>query len=151
MTILKLDIDDKDALRAGSDLRFRVEFLNNLLNLEIKLEKLMETTNGFHAYLECNELSDAAIILVQTLLGSDWKREAFNLQRYSLDFPMDEYNVLFDKKYRMEKDKLILISEEKFGLKAGAFMLSYKAKRVLKRIKQFFHKSKNLIRGESYD
>lgn len=149
MTLLKLDIDDTDAVHAGRELRYRVELINKLCGKNIiTLSNVYQTTNGFHAYLvSLDTLNDPYTVIFQLLLGSDWKREAFNLNRIFKSQSMEEFNVLFSEKYKIVNGKKITISKERFGLTAATFILAYKTKGMKKKVIQFFKERVNTFYG----
>jgi hypothetical protein len=149
MTLLKLDIDDSDPVNAGRELRYRVEFINRLCGRQvITLSKVYQTTNGYHAYLDSiDTLNDPYTVIFQLLLGSDWKREAFNLNRIFKSQSMEEFNVLFSEKYKIVNGKKVTLSKERFGLSASAFIIAYKTKGIKKKVIQFFTERVNTFYG----
>lgn len=85
------------------------------------------TARGRHIYIELDrEISNFDIVMIQLLLGSDPKRELFNLERLiqQKDHPM--WNVLFKAKYRNgekvsfetpELDATLKLTQTKHGTK----------------------------------
>jgi len=114
MTTIKLDFDKK--IRWGRD-----RFLNviDMLRLEVRNLRVYETTRGLHVTFETpRKLENMDIVCLQSLLGSDWKRETYNfirvrnLRKNSHPFFSKHWNVLYRKKYEYADDKIALASRE---------------------------------------
>lgn len=79
MTVIKLDYDHKRLPRDYSD---RIGACNRLLSLGLVRDAIEETRRGWHISLYVRRrLSPLEIVALQAILGSDWKRELFNLAR----------------------------------------------------------------------
>jgi hypothetical protein len=105
--ILKLDIDSKEI----DIIRFYI--ISRLLRMNIYSIIKKKTKHGYHLTLEISSPyinDDRDIVLVQCLLGSDYKRELFNFLR--VKHKCRRWNVLFTKKYRMKNGRLVLVSKE---------------------------------------
>lgn len=81
MTRILCDFDG----RLPRDLTARLSFVARALELRVAYYRIDKTRHGFHVIVECGaRLSPVEIVLTQTLLGSDWKRETFNARRVRL-------------------------------------------------------------------
>lgn len=108
-TILMLDIDKAPIPYE------RISKVLSMLDLQpiTWLVDVKSTTNGWHIIVPIsNQLTDLEVVLVQVLMGSDYKRELFNTMRVKQN--IKEWNVLFNTKYRNN----IEISREQFSAKA---------------------------------
>jgi len=103
MKILKLDID-----KGKPDIE-QIKFVVSAFSLKVIDAFVHKTTNGYHVRLYVTEpdICDAEVVLFQTLMGSDLKREVFNYLRVLND--KANWNVLFEHK---ENSKGIIISKE---------------------------------------
>ncbi len=110
---LKIDIDYKpeNPLKFAKEFANKLKFTCDILKIEVEAVEVYETNKGFHIYVWINskkELDNKDIIILQLSLGSDYKREIFNLSRvWSFD-NIAIWNVLFSRKY----DNGVLISKE---------------------------------------
>lgn len=109
---IKCDYDG----RIPANFQARLEFVVRVLALRVRSVRFDKTMHGFHAVVivatrrrmstgENVELLDAEIVAVQLALGSDYKRELFNLSRVRmLPFlpPMwrKRWNVLYHRHYK---------------------------------------------------
>lgn len=77
-SLIKLDIDRK--VYSGSS---RIFAVCSLLNLKIISSRMLRSQNGnFHWIIELEQsLNPIQTVAIQALMGSDWKRECFNLLR----------------------------------------------------------------------
>ena len=97
MTTIKLDYDVPEAPPIGW-------WMFRALNLTVQLARWDRTANGWHVLIWVKEeLEPTEIVALQAILGSDPRREAFNLMRVrSLeDVPewwRGKWNVLFERK-----------------------------------------------------
>lgn len=88
------------------DFDTRLQMVARIHRLRVQTVRFDKTRNGFHLVLECrNRISPIRVVLIQALLGSDWKRETFNSQRVmSLgkvsSFWKTRWNVLYHTHYR---------------------------------------------------
>lgn len=102
MTILKLDFDG----RIPRDFARRLQFVMRAHRLPVALERIDKTAHGFHVLLYVpRRVAFARVVLLQSLLGSDWKRETFNSRRanawrYVPAFWRSRGNVLYTRHYR---------------------------------------------------
>lgn len=103
MTELKLDFDSE---RLPEDFVDRLGMLVRLFNLRIVATSYCRTRHGWHVVVLVNRsCSFLRVVAFQVLLGSDWKREAFNLRRATKwrDVPpfwRERANVLYRRHYR---------------------------------------------------
>lgn len=67
-----------------SDFAFRLKMVSDTLGLRYKWARIDRTRHGYHMEVEFRsrtKISPVDLVLVQALLGSDWKRECFNARR----------------------------------------------------------------------
>lgn len=102
MTVLKCDYDG----RIPAVLIARVAFVCRVHRCRVVLIETRRTRRGYHVVITvAQRVSFARVILMQALLGSDWKRELFNSRRAMAwrDVPAfwrNRANVLYDRHYR---------------------------------------------------
>jgi hypothetical protein len=118
---LKLDFDQKHPQKKLSIPR--VKFISKLLRLPIEDVEAYRTANGIHVKIKLKEkIHPITAVLIQSLMGSDYSREAYNAIRvYNLTLHPEKYdsvahdcwNVLYYKKLVNGK----VASEEKFDPK----------------------------------
>jgi len=93
--ILKLDLDGKNGLNNLCDRIWIIKYLG----LKVLSTEIYHTTNGFHAVLQCdNVFKSWEILLFQTWLGSDFRREMCNLLK--IERGTENWNVLFQEKWK---------------------------------------------------
>lgn len=105
---LKIDIDEKindDYLNY-----FNLVYKNfKKLGLNITQIKVYDTRKGQHLYISSEHetiKSDYAVLFLQLVLGSDRKREFFNLERLEANNGKTKnWNILFIKKYNYDLKK----------------------------------------------
>lgn len=114
MALIKLDFDKKELPMV------RINYVFKLLRLRLRDVKIYKTRKGWHVKIEIKERikSPITLTLIQALMGSDYRRETFNMIRaYNLDKKKgaikEAWNVLYYKK--LVKGKIV--SEEKFDEK----------------------------------
>lgn len=77
-TLLKLDYDGHIPAR----LMQRIRFVCYAHNLPVVLIETHRTVHGYHVIVHvARRVAFARVIMLQALLGSDWKRETFNSRR----------------------------------------------------------------------
>jgi hypothetical protein len=124
VTTLKLDFDsDAETFVPGGApnvLVTRWPFVCQIFRLrEVNRTLDRSTHDGIHASIEVEEtLTATAIVALQAILGSDWKRETYNLMRALVvdqapDFWQPRWNVLYSAK--LEGGGSVL-NEEALGL-----------------------------------
>lgn len=107
MTTLMCDYDGEIPADVGA----RLEFVVRAFRLVVEWYRLDRTRHGYHMIVVCRNRYEVEgmrpldIVLAQALLGSDWKRETFNLIRVkslSRFSPLwrQRWNVLFHRHYR---------------------------------------------------
>jgi len=96
-TLLNLDIDRK--IYSGSNRIIRV---CSILRLTVLSSRVKRSRNGnFHWIIKIREnLTPMQIVCIQAIMGSDWKRECFNMLRASQledksELVNKHWNVLF--------------------------------------------------------
>lgn len=78
MTLLYLDFDG----RLPARLVDRVTWCTKLWRWPVEAMRIDRTRNGWHVVVGVGKrLAPPLILAAQAILGSDWKREAYNLQR----------------------------------------------------------------------
>ena len=117
-----VDIDFKPEtkfllIKLAEDYSWKMYFISTSLNLVFKNTKVLETKKGFHFYHKVSSerpLTPLEIIIIQLALGSDYKREIFNLRRARAWLDGEEleegWNVLF--KYKYKSGKLVSYESE---------------------------------------
>ena len=120
MNRILVDIDykyeDNDRMvKMVSDFAFKMYFVTDVLGVRFTGIKVYETSKGVHIYLDYESkrpLTPLEIIIIQLALGSDYKRELYNLRRARAWLDGEElesnWNTLFRYKYRNGK----LVSHE---------------------------------------
>jgi len=115
-----VDIDykyeDKERMvKMVSDFAFKMYFVTDVLGVRFKGIKVYETVKGIHIYLDAESerpLTPLEVIVIQLALGSDYKRELYNLRRARAWLDGEElennWNTLFKYKYKNGK----LVSKE---------------------------------------
>lgn len=101
MTKLLCDYDGE----LPKDLSQRIEMVVRVQSLRVRYIRIDKTRHGYHMVMDVgNRLGFARTILLQALLGSDWKREAFNSRRANARhipaFWRERRNVLYYRHYR---------------------------------------------------
>jgi len=98
MKTLRLDLDGKYGLSNFMDRIWILKYLGiKPLNVRI-----YHTMNGFHAKLTCdNQIDDVKAILVQVLLGDDYRRGVCNLLK--TERGCKNWNFLFKQKWKTDK------------------------------------------------
>lgn len=102
ITLLKLDFDG----RIPAALMQRMQFVCRAHRLPVMLIETHRTRHGYHVVLHIpRRISFMRVILLQALLGSDWKRETFNSRRAVAwrnvpAFWRTRANVLYHRHYR---------------------------------------------------
>ena len=114
MSVVKLDIDRKKI-----DLQ-RINIVHQLItywrDMKFRSARVYKTKNGWHVHLEYEmKVSDRDVILMQSLMDSDFKRETLNYIRVGSRKYGDDWNVLFAKKseYKIGK-KMKVVSRERY-------------------------------------
>jgi len=107
---LKLDLDGKNGLDTFLDRMWIMKYLG----LKVIDAKVYHTTNGYHLVLELdNEIDNIKAILIQCILGDDYRRAACLLMR--VERGCKDWNVLFKTKYKINKlGQRVKVSEEKY-------------------------------------
>lgn len=79
MTLLKLDLDGGATVRGVLQ---RITHWARLTRLRVQAVRYSRSRHGWHVMVQVwQRLSPAEIVAAQAMLGSDWRREAFNLLR----------------------------------------------------------------------
>jgi hypothetical protein len=107
--------DRERMVKMVSDFAFKMYFVTDVLGVRFTGIKVYETSKGIHMYLDAESerpLTPLEIIIIQLALGSDYKRELYNLRRARAWLDGEElensWNTLFKYKYRNGK----LVSKE---------------------------------------
>ena len=118
-SILKMDFDFKKNFKEFLE-RMSVAYF--LLDLHPIKSEIYETQHGYHVYVYLAEnLDNWEIVAVQAILGSDFKRECFNLNRIKREPYKNshrKWNLLFKRKWDHQGK---LISSEKYHFKLTAW------------------------------
>lgn len=116
--ILKVDLDKNTKKELIDELSYRLKYLNsfNLFKIEHidKIEAGYKQTWNVKLYLNKN-YSETAIIMLQLLLGSDWRKETHTIINHFV-LNMEYSNRMFDiKTYKQyERDEAGNITGHKF-------------------------------------
>lgn len=79
MTELRCDFDSRSL---PADWFLRVQALARHQRWRVSSIMLRKSRHGWHVVVACaNRLTPVTVIAAQAILGSDWKREVFNLYR----------------------------------------------------------------------
>lgn len=79
MTELKCDFDSAALPREWWE---RLRVVMRAQRLTVDLVRVDRTTRGWHVLIVVRQrIAFARVVLIQSLLGSDWKRELFNSRR----------------------------------------------------------------------
>jgi len=95
--LLKVDLDKKENLK---NIKQRIKLINYSLDLGIKKFEILETAKGYHLRIPIKiraNISDMDIVVLQLLLGDDYKRGLMNYKRVKRG--ESKWNVLFTAKY----------------------------------------------------
>jgi hypothetical protein len=113
-TTIKLDLDERLTADGIELLEKRVAFVSDIAQVPLELCYIWRSHHGgahviLTAFREDSHLHPVEVVLLQALLGSDWKRETFNYQRARVlrDAPMfwqlsDRWNVHYMEKLEEE-------------------------------------------------
>lgn len=64
------------------DTEWRIRFAAWTIGFTVKYVRFDRTRNGWHMIVETRErFTPTELVLLQSLLGSDWKREVYNARR----------------------------------------------------------------------
>ena len=114
--MIKIDIDGKDSM-TKTERDNRIKSLLRISGLAKAKVHVYRTKRGKHLYISlwnekgyARDLSTEHSIIAQLILGSDPKRELFNLERTYKAPWLDRWNVLFQVKYKNGK----VVSQERF-------------------------------------
>lgn len=88
-----------------TDVWKRLEMVSRVQQLRVRWVRFDRTKHGYHMIVNvANRLGFMRTILIQALLGSDWKRETFNsrraLARHIPKFWRERRNVLYVRHFR---------------------------------------------------
>lgn len=108
VSTLKLDFDGPEKEYRKQLKRIKI-VLNIIGVIRLKEVKIMQTTKGFHTYLYITSpqftLLAIDLLALQAMMGSDFKREAFNFirvisTRQKGELLAEGWNVLFESKWK---------------------------------------------------
>jgi hypothetical protein len=107
---LCLDLDGKYGLSNFMDHIWILKYLG----IKILKVRIFHTTNGFHAKILCdNEIENIKAILIQVLLGDDYRRGLANLLK--VERGCSNWNFLFKQKWKVDKlGDLVSASKEAY-------------------------------------
>lgn len=100
-TRIKVDIDGP----LPADVGYRVAWVMQTLAVPVAWWSVYRTRRGWHIEVEVKRRWHPwRVIAVQAILGSDWRRETYNLRRVAAwralpGFARRRWNVLFDRKF----------------------------------------------------
>ncbi len=94
---IKIDFDDRDNF---SEFLTRMHLVRRSLGLAINDLKVCDTKHGEHIWLYLkNPLPRYEVILIQLLLGDDYKHALAAYNQLRMNTPPDSWNLLFKEKY----------------------------------------------------
>lgn len=138
-TEIMLDVDFKIE---PEQMARRVRFVEHIAGVSLKLRDVKETAHGYHFYYDVpvfpsySEHVQYTRVILQLLLGSDYKREAFNWRR--VRDGIENWNVLFKAKFRKENGRLVQVSGERPAVLWGIFYaLAYEGQGIKKEIAEW--------------
>ena len=120
-----VDIDKKDV--SAEEIAERMFFISVFTPFDFTRIRVRETAKGFHIYLWCADIKPTPVdkVVIQLILGSDYRRELFNYLRVCGRETPRKWNVLFATKYdgngnkisrERTTDKSIRLEEEIYAL-----------------------------------
>ena len=99
-SLIKIDLDDKSLWNTFLE---RAKFVLAFWHLTVKHVWVAETAKGYHVVIITKEkLQDQQICFLQLAMGSDYKRECFNLARILRG--EKDWNLLFKTKEQFRPD-----------------------------------------------
>jgi len=99
MKLLKLDLDGKNSLNIFIDRIWIIKYLG----LAVKRVYVHPTVNGFHVRLLCdNKIDPLEQVLIQSLLGDDFKRALCNFLKLGRG-SKTSWNPMFKRKWTLNK------------------------------------------------
>lgn len=104
MVRLKVDYDTP---RVPARLAARIGHCTAAAGLRVEWWSLYRTARGWHLEVECRgRLQPFGVVALQAMLGSDWRREAFNVGRvrglrHANPAAHSGWNILFRRKIRV--------------------------------------------------
>jgi len=99
LKLLKLDLDGKNGLSNFMDRIWIIKYLG----LAVKRVYVHHTVNGFHVRLLCdNKIEPLEQILIQSLLGDDFKRALCNFLKFERG-SKTSWNPMFKRKWATDK------------------------------------------------
>ena len=106
--LLYIDIDEQHSSDRVTQLQNEIYRVSSMIQVHLELKVVHPTARGFHAIVEAawpdfKSIEPLETVCLQLLLGSDPKRETFNLLRaHNLGdapaFWQDRWNVLYSEK-----------------------------------------------------
>lgn len=114
--ILKLDLDRWTIKNAMRMVNFRLRWIDYYFDILPARVSFYKTNKGLHCYIDSlteTVLPNEYITHIQRDLESDWLREVRNLKRLH-DNMTSNWNLMFNSKYRIVKDKVEILSMESF-------------------------------------
>lgn len=112
--VIKLDIDLKSTDYLQGFAFPQLKNVSEILKLTYTKVQVFETKHGYHIYLHMKipkQICDLYLPCIQSLMGSDYKREALNFTRVLAG--EQNWNVLFKEKHKGRK----IVSKEIFKRK----------------------------------
>ncbi|MBD3191301.1 MAG: hypothetical protein GF308_11685 [Candidatus Heimdallarchaeota archaeon] len=109
-TIIKLDLDGEESF----ELFLERGWICKYLGLRITKAEVFTTKNGYHVYLHTkNTLPYERILLIESLLGDDYRRVLYNLLRVVMG--CTDFDVLFQEKWQLTRlGKVKVSSREEY-------------------------------------
>lgn len=109
-----VDIDFKpDVKTYCKQLIDKLTFVYKYMGVRVTDIQVFETAKGYHIYLKAvskEKLRPIDIVVIQLVLGSDYKREAFNWRRVKGNSAVGGWNTLY--KFKFRGDKMVSCEEK---------------------------------------
>jgi len=115
MKTLALDLDGKNGLDTFLSRKWLMKYLGlKIANRENTPVKVFHTTNGWHLTLTLDaEIDDVRAVLIQCILGDDYRRSACLLLR--IERGCHDWNILYKQKWKVnELGQQIEVSKEAY-------------------------------------
>lgn len=98
---LRIDFDQRENF---TDFLIRAQLIRRSLGLDFSAIRIYDTKHGYHIYLTtANPLTRYEIILIQLLLGDDYKHALANFNQLRQNMPPTCWNKLFHQKFYLNQ------------------------------------------------
>lgn len=127
---IKLDFDKK--IINVRQFRRRLFTVAEILDFTIQHPEVLESRRGFHVSFTAvgQDLLPQDAVIIQSCLGSDAVREALNWRRIKNGFTLEEANLLFTEKRRVEIVNGKIVKEKLLGLERSTWLSRFYLQRL---------------------